>query len=125
LFERNENGKFGVVIYNIYREVKILSIQIGRKRRKKFLSAYAQIASKFALIGDGYGQKIKSAAEQIYQAFVENESWELADDTEALSCAIYQHSGVKNTGRASSIAAPTFNADTEKVERILSMARKK
>ena len=54
LVERNEDMDVGVVLCCIYKYASIYKIDIGRKRRKKFIEAYAKLASKFMLIDESY-----------------------------------------------------------------------
>jgi hypothetical protein len=122
LYERNENNKFTAVICHIYRDLDILKVNIGRKRRKKFINAYAQTASKFAIEWDG--KKIKKATEKIYQAFLEQDCWELSDDVGSLACAIYLLSDINEAGSTPSESSFLFSAKPEQVEKILARLNK-
>ncbi len=121
LYERNEENEFGVVLCNIYRKAYIRRIRIGRKRRKRFIGAYARIASKFALLDEEYGEKICSAAETLYRALEKYESLDLADDTDDCSCAIFVLSGLKELGKDMQNVADVFGANAAKVGVLLSV----
>ncbi|MBQ8229282.1 MAG: hypothetical protein IJZ32_01140 [Clostridia bacterium] len=116
LLERNEEAEIGLVLCNIYRRVRLPRIEIGRKRRKKFVEAFAKIASKFVVINDAYGKKIKTAAERLYRALEAQELFELADGADDCACAIYLLSGLKELGNNMELIAAAFDAKIEKVE---------
>lgn len=119
LLERNEDNEFGVVLYSIYRRVKLLKIHIGRKRRKKFLEAYAKTASKFVVMSDAHGEKIADVAEKVYEGLQRNESLHLIDNTDDLACAIFLSAGFKELGGDAQRIAFAFDADLEKTRQIL------
>lgn len=120
LYERNEETSLGVVIYNIYKKVKLERIQIGRKRRKFFIDAYARLASKFVIIHDGYGARVKQVTEQLYRTVEKYEQFDLIDDTDDCACAIYLLSGLKELGTEIATVCKLFDANQEKVQVLLS-----
>lgn len=122
LFVRNEDNGFGVVICNIYRDLRISRIRIARKRHKKFVEAYAKTASKFAVINDVYGRKLHDMTEKLYRSFQSRECWELADNSDDLACAIYLLCGLREVGRTAEAAAPAFEAKAENVDKIMAVA---
>lgn len=121
LLERNEETEIGVVLCNIYRKVILPRIKIGRKRRKKFMEAYAKIASKFVVINDVYGEKIKAAAELLYRALEEYDSLDLIDNTDDCACAIFFLSGLKELGGNPELIASAFDANLAKVQVLTSV----
>ena len=122
LLERNEDKQIGIVLCNIYRKVDLLHISIGRKRRKRFMDAYAKIASKFFVIADDYGVKIKHAAEQLYRCLETKERFDLANSSDDCACAIYLLSGLKELGNDVTRIAVAFDANVEKVNELLGVA---
>lgn len=122
LLERNEEAEFGLVLCNIYRRVRLPRIEIGRKRRKKFVEAFAKIASKFIVINAVYGKKIKSATERLYRALEKQDLFELADGVDDCACAIYLLSGLKELGNNMELITVAFDAKLEKVEALTAVA---
>ena len=122
LYLRNEDMEFGIVLYDIYHFLQILKINIGRKRRKRFIEGYAKVASKFAIVNNAYGKKIKTAAERLYRALEQYESLDLVDSAEDLACAIFFHSGIKEIPKKKEEMAQIFGANLAKVNVLLSAA---
>lgn len=120
LLERNEDMDIGVVLCSIYRKIPIRRIKIGRKRRKKFLEAYAKIASKFVVISDAYGEKIAKAAERLYRALEKQNALDLIDNTDDCACAIFFLAGLRELGNDKARIAAAFDADLAKVQVLLS-----
>ena len=120
LLERNEDMDIGVVLCSIYRKIPIRRIKIGRKRRKKFLEAYAKIASKFVVISDAYGDKIAKAAERLYRALEKQKALDLIDNTDDCACAIFFLAGLRELGNDKARIAAAFDADLAKVQVLLS-----
>ena len=125
LYMRNEENGFGVVICNIYRDIHMLRVKIGRRQHKKFVEAYAKAASKFTVINDVYGKKIHDMTEFVYEVFQKKDCWELIDNSDDLACAVYLLSGLKEVGKNSKAAAPAFDAKAENVDRIMAAALSK
>ncbi|MBE5751112.1 MAG: hypothetical protein E7357_01730 [Clostridiales bacterium] len=122
LYMRNENMRLGVVLCHIYRKLDLLRIQIGRKRRKRFLESYAKVASKFVILKETNGKKIKAAAEKLYQALAQYESLDLIDNTDDCACAIFLLSGLKELGQDMEKIASAFDANLARVRVLLSVA---
>lgn len=120
LLERNEDMDIGVVLCSIYRKIPIRRIKIGRKRRKKFLEAYAKIASKFVVISDAYGDKIAKAAERLYRVLEKQNALDLIDNTDDCACAIFFLAGLRELGNDKARIAAAFDADLAKVQVLLS-----
>ncbi len=122
LLERNEETEIGMVLCNIYRRLYLPRIAIGRKRRKRFLEGFAKVASKFIVIRDSYSDKIKQAAETLYQALASSESLDLVDNTDDLACAIFLLSGLKELGNNPEVIAGAFDANAVRVKVLISAA---
>ena len=122
LLERNEDDEFGVVLCSIYRRVPLFKINIGRKRRKKFLEAYAKIASKFVVISDMHGERIADASESLYEGLMQHDALDLIDNVDDCACAIFLSAGLKELGDDPVRIANAFDADLEKTRRILGSA---
>ncbi len=121
LLERNTEQKVGIVLCNIYRKVLLAKIQIGRKKRKKFVDAYAKIASKFVAINDMYGKKIKEAAEKVYQRLETNDGLDLIENSDDCACVIFILSELKELGSDLEKIASAFEANYDKVKTILTI----
>ena len=123
LLERNEDLDFGVVLCHVYRKIRLFKITLGKKRRKRFLSAYAKIASRFVGLGEGYSKKIKWTTEKLYRSLLENEALDLVDNTDDLCCAIFLSTGFKELGTDKAQIANALDAKIEKVQEILNAAK--
>ena len=119
LIERNEDMDIGVVFCNIYKCLSVYKISIGRKRRKKFIEAYAKLASKFIAIKENYSWKIKHAAETLYRGLEANNSLELIDNTDDCACAIFILSDIRDLGKDTAWVASAFEADLEKTQALI------
>ncbi len=122
LLERNEDAEWGLVLCNIYRKVSLLRVKLGRKRRKKFLEAYAKLASKFIVIKNVYGARIKRATEELYGALASYDSLDLVDSVDDLACAIFMMTGLKELGGNSAVIAAALEANEARVKVLLSAA---
>lgn len=122
LVERNEDMDIGVVLCCIYKRVSIYKIEIGRKRRKKFIEAYAKLASKFILIDESYSVRIKMAAESLYKALEKNDALDLVNSTDDCACAIYLLAGIHDLGKDIAWVASAFEANLTRTQVILSYA---
>ena len=125
LYMRNQEMRVGVVLCHIYRKLHLLSVKIGRKRRKKFLEAYAKVASKFVVVSDKHGKRICGATETIYRALEEKGALEEVENTDDLACAIFLNSGLKELGTDVKRIADAFDADAEKVQILLGLVDNK
>lgn len=121
-YERNEDAELGVVFCRVYKKARIQKIRIGRKRRKRFLQSYAKLASKFVLIREGYGDRIRAAAERLYRALEKYDALDLVDSTDDCACAIFALTGIKELGNNVQEVAKAFDADAAKVGVLLSAA---
>lgn len=119
LLERNENKCLGLVLCHIYRRVRLLSISVGRKKRKSFIQAHAKVASKFVVINDEYAEKIKNATEKLYSCLQRLEALDLVKSTDDLACAILLLSGIKEMRGDAQTIAGAFDADLERVQMLL------
>lgn len=122
LYERNEENEVGVVLCHIYKRVALDRIQIGRKKRKRFLEAHAKVASKFVVIRDEYGARIKNAAEELYNALEAHDSLDLVENSDDCACAIFLLTGLKELKGEIETIATAFDANPAKVRVLLSTA---
>ncbi|MBQ9728784.1 MAG: tetratricopeptide repeat protein [Clostridia bacterium] len=120
LFERNKQDEFGIVLCNVYRNVALRPIRIGRKRRRKCIEAYAKAASKFAILRDDCGRKLQMAAEKLYRRLEQYDCLDLIDDTDDLSCAIFLLSGIKEMGENMPFIVQAFGANEARVQVLMS-----
>ena len=125
LYMRNEDMELGLVLCHIYRKIRLERIQIGRKRRKRFIDAYAKVASKFVALKDGNGKKIKTATETLYRALEENDGLDLVESADDCACAIFLSSGLKELGQDTQRIVSAFEADASRVRAILERAQGK
>ncbi len=120
LIERNEDMYIGLVLCSIYKQVNIYKINIGKKRRKRFIEGYARVASKFALVEDKYSRKLKSAAEELYRYLEKWKALDLIDSADDCACAIYLLSGLRDLGKDQAWIASAFDANLDRVRVLLS-----
>ncbi|MBQ9714411.1 MAG: hypothetical protein IJV83_03710 [Clostridia bacterium] len=120
LLERNEDMEVGLVLCSIYRRVPLFRIKIGRKKHRKYLEAYAKVASKFVAISDSHGKKIANAAEKLYRKLEEKGGLDLVDKEDDCACAIFLLSGLKELGKDMEKIASAFDANLARVQVLLS-----
>lgn len=118
LCERNEDNQFGVVICNIYKSVDIYELNIGRAKRKNFLSAYASLVSRFGILDEDYSGRFCGAAERVYRGMAK--AGILADSANgrALTAAIFAVSGVREAEVPAGDVCGFFDADRAVFDRI-------
>ena len=125
LYMRNEETEMGVVLCHIYRKLLLLPIKLGRKRRKKFLEAYAKVASKFVVVSDRHGLRIQQSAEKLYRALERYNALDLMDNSDDCACAIFLASGLKELGADVDKIAEAFDANPAKVRVLLTYLESK
>lgn len=116
---RNEDNSFGTVVCNLYKEFFMHEIEIGRKKGGAFLQAFADVYSKYALLGEEYERKICAAGEDLYYALSEAGAWELFDERNALAAAIYREARMRKAERSFAEICKMFDADKVTAEHIL------
>ncbi len=122
LLERNEDMELGVVLCHIYRKLKLQKIDVGRKKRKRFIEGYAQVASKFVVVSDAHGKKIKEASEKLYCDLEKCNALDLIEKSEDCACAIFLLSGLKELRGGVDSLAQAFDANAVRVRVILATA---
>lgn len=123
-YELNQGWTCSFVLCDIYRTMEMLPIKIGLKRRKKFINAYAKVASKFAPINDAYGKKLKEGAETLYKKLKEAQLLEEVDNEDDLACAIFVSAGIKEIYGNFEAVCAMLDGKPEKVQRLLSVLQK-
>lgn len=116
---RNEENSFGTVILDIYKEFYTHKIEIGTRKRKRFLTAFADVYSKFALLGEENEEKLLTAAEDVYAVLEEADAWECMDEREALAAVIYREARLHGGERKLEDVANLFGAKKPAVQKIL------
>lgn len=115
----NVDCYINVVISNILFRFEFDAIKLGRRGKKLFLSAAADIISRYSLIDKKNMKKIKCAAERIYsEAYAPHP--ELKADVQSIKCAIYLLAGLSG-GEAWGESVRNFNADAYTVIRLLNV----
>ncbi len=108
---RNEEDSYGSVILNIYKELPVHRLDIGEKKSVAFLQAFADVYSKYALLGEESEIKICDAGEEIYYALSDADALALADEREALAAAIYRESRLHSGERSIEEICKLFDAN--------------
>ncbi|MDE5896199.1 MAG: tetratricopeptide repeat protein, partial [Clostridia bacterium] len=116
---RNEDDSFGTVICNLYKEFFTHKIDIGTRKEREFLEAFADVYSKFALLGEENERKICAAAEDVYAALEEYEAWECFDERASLAAAIYREARIRRGERSFEKIVRLFGANKFKTQEIL------
>lgn len=117
--ERNEANSFGVVICHLYKRVDFYALNIGRVKRKNFVSAYARLTAHFCIIDEEYGARFASAAEGLYSELEEQGRLSAASDCDALTAAIYFKTGISEAGISRETLASFFDVSEDKIKNIL------
>ncbi len=120
LAERNEDMEVGLVMCSIYKRVFIYRIQVGRKRRKKFIEGYARVLSKFGMIDERHPKKMRAAAESLYRSLEKANALDLVDSADDCACALYFLAGLRELGSDHAWVASAFDANIAKVHALLS-----
>ena len=119
LTERNEEDSFGVVICNLYKEFPTHALDIGTRKKKAFLKAFADVYAKFALLSDENAGKICAAAEDVYRTLEEYDALSYCEEREALAAAIYRESRLAGGERSLEEIVKLFDANRFTVQEIL------
>lgn len=119
LAERNEENSFGVVICHIYKKIDFRALDVGRAKRKNFVSAYARLAAHFAIIDNSYGEAFACACESLYKNMSGADTLGLSADIDALTAAAYFRSGVTESGIKRENICEFFGTTESKILRIL------
>ncbi len=116
---RNEENSFGVVVCNLYREFFTHKIEIGSHKNKQFMNAFAEVYSKYALIGEEHEEKLVITAEEVYRLLEEAGATDFFEEQEALSAVIFREARLKRTERSIDKIAALFGANVKIVKEIL------
>ncbi len=116
---RNRIDFFSVVICNVLRRVTTQNLDLGRKKRKTFLNAYARLFSSFAVIDDGYGMKFAEAAEEVYRRLEARGGLDEVNNEEELTVAVCVESGVHPSELAGENIYEFYGVSEESVKRLL------
>ena len=119
LAERNEDNSFGVVLCNLYKEYFTHHIEIGERKQREFLQAYADAYAKCAMLSEENEEKICAAAEDVYATLAEANVWDYFDDPGSIAAVICRESridvGVKTIEEISDI----FDGNVATVKKVL------
>ena len=118
---RNEDDSFGVVFCNVYKEFFTHSLEIGERKKEEYLKAFADVYSKFALLGEENEGKICAAAEDLYATIEELGVWHFVEERASLAAAIYREARLLRGERSLEEIVKMFDANRETVEKILSL----
>ncbi len=116
---RNEDNSFGTVLLNLYREVFVHELHIGPRKSDIFMQAFADVYSKYALLGEECEEKLCTAAEDIYASLAEADAWDFFDRRAEISAAIYREAHLREGERTIGDICKLFEADVFVTERIL------
>ena len=114
---RNEEDSYGIVLLDVYREVFVHELRIEGAKRAAFLTAFADVYSRFALLGETSEEKLCNAGEDVYLGLIEAEAYPLLDARAEVAATIYREAHIKHGERT--IAGICALFDAEIVKRIL------
>ena len=117
LCARNEDNEFGVVICHIFKRVPLYKLAIGRLRRKNFVKAYSNLVGHFALIDERLVKSFARTAEEIYFRLEREERLNDANDTDALTAAIFKKSGADKSVKIENVEN-FFAVDEDRLKKI-------
>ncbi len=89
LGERNEYNSFGVVLCHLYRRIEFRALDLGRLKKKSFVSAYARLVAHFAFLDGSLSEKFAVSAENLYKKLESENRLSCASDVDALTAAVY------------------------------------
>lgn len=119
LGERNEENSFGVVVCHLYKKINFRALNVGRLKKKNFVSAYSRLTAHFGIIEGYYGEEFALAAENLYSQLKMRGNLQAAADTDALTAAVYFKSGIKEPRVTRKKLSTFFDAPEEKISDIL------
>jgi len=122
LAERNEQNEFGVVICNMYKRLQTHKLNLGRAKRKYFITSYANLFSRFCIIEERYGVKFKNICQKLYRKMEEANALDICKDVNSLTAAIFSLANIAEVGIDKKAAHKFFDADKATVDLILSYA---
>ncbi len=118
LCERNEENSFGVVVCHMYKEVLLPKLNIGRLKRKNFVSAYASLVGHFSLIDPSVAGNFATASETLYAFLADKGKLALSDDDRILVAAIFNLSDSAKKLDIPNVSA-FFGVSDEEIEKFL------
>lgn len=123
LCARNEDNQFGVVICNIYKCVDMYALNIGRAKRKNFVTAYSTLVSRFGILDEEYSGRFCGAAERLYRGMANAGTLAKSADIHALAAAIFTLSGVREADVPADDVCGFFDADKAAYDEIMEAMR--
>ena len=119
---QNREFSCGIVLGNVYRSVDFARLNVGRKKHRLFLEAYASCFARFAVPGGQDGEAYRRAAEGLYTTLEARGLLSEVSDAGSVACAICMAvlgTDAKGTKRL----LEALGADARLVARILSALR--
>ncbi len=116
---RNEENSFGTVFLYIYREFFTHEIHIGEEERTAFLRAFADVYSRFALIGDDSEERLCAAAEDLYATLEEADALDLAEHRAEIAAVIFREARIRRGEHSFAEITKIFDADRILAQKIL------
>ena len=116
---RNITDTYGTVFINLYREFEMHTIDVGPRKEAEFLDAFADVYSRYGLLGEDFDGKICSAAEDIYAAIEDADAWEYMNERAALAAAIFRESRMPGNNPGLKEICEMYDADLSVTQEIL------
>lgn len=116
---RNEDDSFGVVVCNFYRDMFFHKLDLGPRKKKAFLQAFAEVYVRYALVGEENESKLVCAAEDVNRILADIGMEELFEEQAALSAVILREARLVGEERSIDRTAGAFDANVDTVKSIL------
>lgn len=123
LAERNEENSFGLVVCNVFRRVRTQSLNLGGRKRKTFIRAYAKLFSDFAIIDETIPEKFALTTEKLYLKLETEGRLDEVKSEGVLCAAVYISSGVKAAEIKEDDLCEFFGAKKAQVYKLLNGAK--
>ena len=122
LVVRNEENSFGVVVCGFYREFFTHELNVEEDRLGiEFLNGFAEVYSKYALLGEENEEKLIAAAEDVYEALERANAPEVAEERMEIAAVIYRQARMRNSERSIERISKLFDANLRVVKHILDL----
>lgn len=119
LCSKNVTRDFRVVVYNLFQNLHLRKLSIGRKARKKFLDGYAECVAQFGLRIEDMMNILPDKAEELYRTLEAKEKLDEIKNEQTVAVALCYLSGIRKEKEVVRMLAMILDADPDDVLRLL------